>query len=128
MVALGGRAGVGHHELGQALGAARVGDVEQALLEAGLAAGVGGVLADAEHPALADLLEVRRVPGDLQLTGHPGRRGVAEVDDEQRVGLAERHHVGGGPGEADAPDLLGRAEAGDLADRRRGCRRPGAAR
>ena len=128
VVALGRRAGVGHHELGEPLGAARVGDVEQALLEAGLAAGVGGVLADAEHPALADLLEVRRVAGDLQLARHPGRLGVAQVDDEQRVGLAEGHDVGGGPGEADAADLLGRAEAGHLADRREGRRRHGAAR
>ena len=83
-----GRAGVGLR---------RVGDVEERDLGAlGPALGVG-LLADADQPALAGRLQVRRVPGDLQLAGDRGRGRVGQVERVERVGLPERHHVAGGP-------------------------------
>ena len=54
---------------------------------------VGGLLADADQPAVAGRVQVRRVAGDLQLAGDRRLGRVAQVDCVERVGLPERHHV-----------------------------------
>ena len=75
MVGLGERVGVGDDELGDPVGS--VGSVTSNRLfwKPVVRPRVGGVLAQAEHPAPVEHLEVGGVPGDLQLAGHAGAVG-----------------------------------------------------
>ncbi len=79
-----------------------------------------GVLAHAQQPAVAHGVQVGRVAGDLQLAEQRRRRRVGQVDEEERVGLAERHDRREVAEVAHRVDLLGRAqplEAADLGER-----------
>ena len=94
----------------------RIANVEQRDLGAEPAPFVGGVLADPEEASLTRRVQVGRVARDLQLAPHDRRRGIAQVDDVERVHLAERHDVGHVPEEPHGVDLLGHTEAADDAD------------
>ena len=61
-------------------------------------------------------MQVRRVAGDLQLAADNRRSRVTEIDDEQGIRLAERHHIRLRAEEAHGLDLLAGAQPIDLSD------------
>ena len=107
-----------HREVAQTLGVGRVPHIEQRHLGSQPLPRFGGVLADAHDEAIADRMQVRRIPGDLQLSADPGCTDVTKVHHIQRVGLAERHHVPEVAHEPDGVDLLAPSQPPHLAHHR----------
>ena len=97
--------------------ARRVGDVEQRRLHPARDAVGADLAADAEQEPRPDRMQIGRVPGDLQLAHRAGRGRVREVEDIERVDLAERDHVAGVADQADGVDVLAAADATDPPDR-----------
>ena len=93
-----------------------VGDVEQRDLGAHGAAGLGGLLADAEHQVPVDRVEVAAVAGDLEFAAHDRVRRVGEVDRVEGVGLAEGHDVADVADEAHCVDAFTLPHLAHLAD------------
>ena len=91
----------------------QVGDVEHGDLHAGDLTGAGGVLAEAHQQAVAERVQVSREAGHLQLPDDP--RLTGQVQQVERVGLAEGHDRGDVTEVAHRPDLLALAQAGDPA-------------
>ena len=99
------------------LGIVEVGDVEdrnlQLLEEASL---LVGAPADADEVVLVERLEVFRVAGDFELAFDRRVLGVAQVDGEQRVDLAERDHKRAIAHESHGLDDFAGRQAADLPD------------
>ena len=90
--------------------------VKQGDFGAGGLSGVGGFLADAEHQAVIEGVQVAAVAGDFELAAHYGVGGVAEVNRVKRVGLAKGHHVAHVAYEAHGVDAFAGAHVAYVAD------------
>ena len=111
-------AGAGEGGGRRALGLGRIAHVEHRKLESAHLSRRGiDVAADAEQVRRIERMEVGRVAGHLELAGHTRGRGVGQIDDEQRVDLAERAHVSHVADEADRVDPLTLGQTRDAADR-----------
>ncbi len=75
------------------------------------------VAADPQDVVGPDDVQVLRIPRDLQFAHQFRVAGVGQVDDEERVDVAERHHVGTIGGEADRIDPFVRCHVFDRTDR-----------
>ena len=108
--------GVGAFAQGQLVDSCRVGriaDIEQRDLGPLDTSVLRCVLTHSQKEPLADGVEVRGVAEDLQLAHDLGRGRVGEVERIERVGLAERDHIGHVAHEPDRVDLLGLAKPVD---------------
>ena len=97
-------------------------ELQDDAVEVGEVAVVVRVEADREQVLRVDAVHVRREAGDLELAEDRRARRLVEVDDEERIGLLERHDVAAVVVEAHGADVLAGRDLLDRRRRARGCR------